>query len=331
MSDGLTINHWNNIYSKLPNFANYNQKFSTNRAYCALIVALSTLIATSYLPQAQPLLNRVAIFSGLGVLVAKGLVLAGTSIQRKVWENTDEGKERLTWRTLAPPTDIKTTEQAIRCNSLQHKFENSFPDPLFIKWQKDKDPNAPDPKPVGYTKEHLIEECDQWMNAALAVAKGVYDDLKKWTEEKRFIRGEEPLQKGDLLYAQPGWNIQLHYSPWLYRGFFFLPIAYRYIFTLTNTISKLKTLPSFCQKEAEEFESNYPASNKAALEGWQEQFFIPGTKQSKWREQYNTAMETIFKFVGDQESKSDGRFYKWGRCHEDQDLAFRRSPDTLPT
>lgn len=322
MSDILNVNLWNVVYSISPDFEKFNDRFSKNPISAALMIPLAALIGTSYFPQSPPLINRAALFSGLGILAAKGLFMIGTSLQRKVWEKTDEGKETLTWGALAPPSEMKTTDHSMACKLLEKKIKNSFPNPQLFKLLADKDPRVLPPQPESYTTEQLIQDCDAWMNHALAVATAVKDDLKQWSESGRFNH----RKNGELLSAQPGLNRKIHSVPWLYRGFFYLPVAYRYIFNLPGTLSELKTLPPYCKNEAEKFETSYPESNKKALAGWQEQFFAEGTKQSEWRQKYNAAMQAIFEQAGEIE---DERFSIWGSAHDNQD--FSRFPGQLPT
>ena len=168
------------------------------------------------------------------------------------------------------------------------------------------------------------------MNDTLAIAKAVREDLKKWSESGRFILDNRPLTNGDLLEVQPGkWGFKPFSCPWLWRGFFSLPEAYRYIFDLPDCILEFEGRGE--KKAEDEFAKTYPASNRQVHEGWKEKFFIPGTKQYEWRQKYNEAMEAIFAQVGGIDAIPDERFQKWGALHNDDDYTFNRYPGSKPT
>ena len=142
-----------------------------------------------------------------------------------------------------------------------------------------------------------------------------------------------------MLIRQPGGSPVPDHAPWLYRGFFDLPRAYRTIFNLDECTAGLKGLKdlwgdgqdgSTIISLANAFEEKYPVSNKEALEGWKALFFKPGTKQFAWREQYNKVMKEIIDFAGGPDAISDTRFPKWGALHQ-ENVEFKRRPTSMPT
>jgi len=235
----------NAIHASMPDFAKYNEWFTLNKYSTAVFVpALGFILAKD----SGSLLNRACLWSAVGLTAIKATLVLGALIHGKVYERTDAfarlTKERSVWGVLVPPTDPTITDCRSRCFEMQDKFPNSFPDTHFM-YQSD----SPLPKPQAYTLEQIEAECDQWMKDALAIAKAVREDLKKWSEEDRF-----QLKGGDLLSVQPGkWLFKPFSCPWLYRGFFELPIAYRSIYNLDDLSTVTENARQKYEEKAKKF------------------------------------------------------------------------------
>ncbi len=325
------INSWNNVYSSIPDFKKYNAQFSLNKFS---VLALGPILGLILSKDSQSLLNRACFWSVIGLTAVKGSLAFGAYIQGKVFEQTDifaklqqEQKELDIWGTLVPPTDPTITDCAMRYREMQIKLWNSFPYGNFFNEAEVR--GVPIPKPEPYTLEKLETDCEQWMKDSLAIARAVREDLKKWSESGQFKKGDNSYSGGDLLVVQAGtWQFEPFSCPWLYKGAFRLPEAYRNIFNLPDCIAEFEREG---YKEAEDkFAKTYPASNRQLREGWKEKFFIPGTKQYEWRQKYNEAMEAIFAQTGGIDKIPDERFVNWGRLHAQGDYQFCRSPGSKP-
>ncbi len=282
-SNSPTINSFDKLYSMIPDFDKYNK---TTYIQKTAIVFLVAAIASEILENS--VVGKVPLYISGALVATKTLLVAGSYVQEKIWSGTSaaaqQNKDKKVWGILTPPTNSKITDVKISFNTGWNKLQ----DPITKK------------NPIDHSNETVMEELGQLMQDSLAIAGAVYDDLREWSQNKRFIRNGAPLQKGGLLIAQ-AWDHNINSNPWLYRGFFLLPIAYRAIFNLSN-------------------------SNE-----WKAKFFESETPQNEWRMQYNKIMQEIITFAEEPNKIEDNRFYRWGSQHADNDYDFKESPDTMPT
>ena len=347
-TEAVNRNKWDDIYSRTPNFEALNNKLPLDAKN--IILVLTAAGAGLFLSKDTPnLASKVFLYSALGALLTKGILMAGAAFQRAVLQKTHgalaEKKNKSLWGILAPPRNPQLFRHVAKYRECLDKIINSFPESDFIMRDAfrsmvrvSNDPGPP--KPETYSYHQLEQECDQWMESSLQIANAVREDLKYWSDQGTFTAAGNPLRGADLLTRQHGGDRTPNKTSYLYRGFFDLPRAYRIIFNLdscTEGMSKLREAyqdhehASLVLPCIDGFEKSYPASNKEILKGWKDKFFQPGTKQYAWREKYNKAMKEIIDLAGGPDAIRDTRFTVWGASHREGDLNFKRSPVEMPT
>lgn len=177
--------------------------------------------------------------------------------------------------------DKETGEQAKDFKILLDRLESFFPEESY------QDPK----EPVVVTHHEEIERlCQDLMKIGCQLMDRLHEDLSKGSRHFDHPNLKD-LKRVKLLTKQIGaGNREPRSTPYYYRAYFYLPIAYRKIAALNAS-----TQPS--------------NPNLSHLKNWRDLFFDSTTWQGKAREDFNARCQKIFRLVDREElMQIDNRF-----------------------
>ncbi|MBS0630261.1 MAG: hypothetical protein JSS30_08595 [Verrucomicrobia bacterium] len=338
----ITSNSWNTVYSWSPDFGKLERHIDKFVIPFAVGIMAAAFAAQYMVPDHAKSIVSGALIVGGASVGTKAALLVGKYLNTEIYKKTDAGikeaqdleiaRERSQiWGNLKPPSNLAIDAIVKENRVLEKKIDSAYPIPRFI--YESADNKAPFPIITTYDSLDSFEaDCDRWMQNCIQMGHAVRDDLRAWSEQEIFKRDDQPVQHGQLLQMQPGWCNRADAAPWLYKGFFHLPEAYRILFNLPahidNAIIQRYEKSPIHKSYAEKYLQSYPVKNRELLQGWHAKFFQEGTKQYAWREAYNRIMQETFELA---EGITDKRFINWGGKHDLNQYQFSERPDTMPT
>lgn len=141
--------------------------------------------------------------------------------------------------------------------------------------------------------------CEKLMENAVVVGDQVSEEVRNPVHDLGNRSKEELVASQSRIPLKSTGEAMV---PWLYKGFFTLPHAYRSVFHASDDPN------------------------------WKALFFQEGTKQYGWRQQHNQWCDEMFTLVDRNKLQTeDERFTKWAVNHTSLQQDFPSKPSTMPT